>query len=117
MVNETAELHRLYDMLGTVAATQYAEQIQKVCCAFYEAGKSTIPEVPDFKTEREYEDFLKAVWGKYKTKLYRDGSRAGAQLQQRQIEVQFEYAMRDRASVNYSDVRIALEHSSWTVPK
>jgi hypothetical protein len=117
MTRESAELKTLLDMLGTVAEAQFKEQINKVCCAFYDAGQASKNQVPEFKTEQEYEDFLRVVWGKYKTKLYCDGSKAGAEAQQRQLEVQLEYATRNGEKLYNSDVRIALEYARRTVPK
>jgi hypothetical protein len=117
MTTESYELQKLYEMLGTVAEAQFSGQINKVCCAFYDAGQASKNQVPEFETEQEYEDFLKVVLGKYKTKLYCDGSKAGAEAQQRQLEVQFEYATRNRESIHSSDIRIALEYARRTVPK
>ena len=83
------ELRKLYDMLGTVASAQYQEQIQTVCVAFFESGQTTKPTIPEFKTEKEYEDYIKLVLGGYKNRLYRDGLKAGAEIQQNAVEVAF----------------------------
>jgi len=92
MDKATVELRKLYEMLGTVLSAQYAEQIQNVCVAFYENGKASPIQVPEFKTEQEYEDFIGKVWYmwyNYKGKLYRDGLRAGAECQQNAVEAAF----------------------------
>lgn len=112
------ELRKLYEMLGTVLSAQYAEQIQTVCVAFFESGNKHPLEVPDFKTEKEYEDYLNLVWSKYKKKLYLDGFRGGAETQQNAIEAAFS----DRAHMtgyghlNRFDIHAVLDWLRAKVP-
>jgi len=109
------ELRKLYEMLGTVLSAQYAEQIQTVCAAFFESGNKHPLEVPDFKTEKEYEDYLKRVMEKYTSKIYRDGLKAGAECQQNAVEAAFS----DRAGfrqLNRFDLSAVLAYLRLKVP-
>lgn len=109
------ELRKLYEMLGTVASEKFQEQIQTVCVAFFESGNKHPLEVPEFKTEKEYDDYFKLVWDKYKKKLYLDGLKAGAEIQQRAVEAAFN----DRAGfrqINHSDLNAVLAYLREKVP-
>ena len=109
------ELRKLYEMLGTVASAQYAEQIQKVCTAFFEDGKiSKFSTVPEFKTEQEYEDYIGKVWYNYRGKLYRDGLRAGAEIQQNAVESAFRGHLHERLS--RFDLNAVLDYLRQKVP-
>lgn len=91
MADAIGELTKLYDMLGTVATKQYAEQIQKVCNEFYYDGERHAKmHIPDnLKTAEDYENYLKAVMDAYKNKVFGDGVAKGVASQAKRTELAF----------------------------